>query len=359
MKCVWLLIPSSMSNKPVKMPKLLKGVLIPDNLQQWPAMVHVQSLKHASAPKNIQMILQCQEPAVRSNCDAGVLFSGPATLKKNCVATQLRTMNSNRKMPTDISTISGYCLVLGEDEKGQLTHVSDATKEMVFTLWQELSGRAIPGLKNKTGTGPKRAKRALEFFKRPFNLSRKQELANQNLKINFVETNKEAANAWNNMSAEEKAPYVAMESQDKERYRKEKAEYDKKHPAAPKKPKSAYNIYAHESVKSENLPKWNQLTDEQKQPYNEKAAADKLRYDTELEVFKRHCQESGRDYTELVNSKRKASVKPKKDDSSSSSSSSEAKPKKKAVKSGESKPKKKAAKRSKVAAVEEDAEMDD
>lgn len=79
-----------------------------------------------------------------------------------------------------------------------------------------------------------------------------------------------------------------------------KTQRRKKDPNAPKRALSSYMFFANENrdiVRSENPnvtfgqigkllgEKWKSLSDEEKKPYDEKAAADKKRYESEKELY--------------------------------------------------------------------------
>jgi len=127
---------------------------------------------------------------------------------------------------------------------------------------------------------------------------------------------------WNKLSDKEKTPYGKMAEDDKVRYKKEMLNYKppsdssedesddgKKRPAKrqkrdPNQPKRGANAYmffqsdVREQVKKE-FPllkmtdiakkigeKWHAMAPEEKKPYEEKAAADKVRYEKAMEKYK-------------------------------------------------------------------------
>jgi len=151
-----------------------------------------------------------------------------------------------------------------------------------------------------------------------------------------MEENKEAGVAgwgkilgekWKALSEEEKEPWQEKAKEDKERYDKEKAEYDlnnpqvdeddssdddaplkkqkkqkkKKDKNAPKKNMTAFLIFSNAErpkVMEENKEagvagwgkilgeKWKALSEEEKEPWQEKAKEDKARYEEEMEKYK-------------------------------------------------------------------------
>jgi len=146
-------------------------------------------------------------------------------------------------------------------------------------------------------------------------------IKNPNMK--FGDLSREMARIWKAMGDDEKQTYTKMADQDKVRYendmktytppsldssddeesddgRKRKKKKQKKDPNAPKRPANPYMFYQkdiREQVKSEfptlkmaDLAKkigerWNGLSQEQKQPYADKAALDKTRYEKDMEAY--------------------------------------------------------------------------
>eukprot|EP00056_Hartaetosiga_gracilis_P011540 m.175620 g.175620 ORF g.175620 m.175620 type:complete len:228 (+) comp13518_c3_seq13:714-1397(+) len=121
---------------------------------------------------------------------------------------------------------------------------------------------------------------------------------------------------WRQLTDEEKAPYNDLARQDRERYKRDMETYvptpgyedsgkrrrrKKKDPNAPKKPRSAYFIFAgdrREDIKSQNPDmrvaeiakktgaEWRNLSDDQKKPYFDKAAILKQEYNEAVETYK-------------------------------------------------------------------------
>lgn len=114
------------------------------------------------------------------------------------------------------------------------------------------------------------------------------------------------------MSDEEKRPYNEKAAEDKERYLKQKSEYDESNPTpqtatepkknkkvktGPTKPKTAYQYFCNDkrvhykelnptAAPSEMMKiladAWRNATDDDKKEYEEKAEKDKERYDAEM-----------------------------------------------------------------------------
>jgi len=267
-------------------------------------------------PEVVQQVLGCSTAPVVSNCDLGVLYSTeeavPGSEARNSLATQLRCKFS-RKLPEQLGVTYGRCFLIGEDEKGSSANVEKKTVTTVFNLYQEMTGHSISGRKKSRGRlGPKRPKRDFDYFAGGFQKSRRSELADQKIVPVFATITKEAREAWDTMTSEEKAPYQAQAAEDRLRFERERTEYLMKNPPRPKNPRNPYNIYCQEYPDKNTRPAWKSLTDEQKAPYEQKAEADKGRYTAELEVFRKHCVETGKDFDTLTaRKKRKVSDKPK------------------------------------------------
>lgn len=132
--------------------------------------------------------------------------------------------------------------------------------------------------------------------------------------MSFSELSKECSKKWKEMSEEDKAPYTEKAAADKERFEKENEAYKEANPdipqtkkskkstkSGPAKAKSAYQYFCTEQrakIKEENPDAdppelmrllgaaWKDLSEEDKAPYNEKAATDKERYDEEMKEEK-------------------------------------------------------------------------
>jgi len=140
--------------------------------------------------------------------------------------------------------------------------------------------------------------------------------------ISFAELSKKCGVLWADMDDEDKAPFVKHSEKDRKRYQNEMKDYvppqdsgsdsdddggqqkkkkkKVKDPNAPKRPITAYFFFAADKrpeiraqhpeytiteVASQIGQKWRCLDDEDKQPYEEKAAKDKDRYLRELTAY--------------------------------------------------------------------------
>jgi len=112
--------------------------------------------------------------------------------------------------------------------------------------------------------------------------------------------------AWKSMTDEEKAPYLAKYATDKERFLKEKEAEDKKSgklkdPTKPKRPQSGYFLFLADFRKEmagktleggEKIPtlageKWRDLGAEDKKKYELLVEQDKLRYEKEMDEWRK------------------------------------------------------------------------
>uniref|UniRef100_A0A7S3LGL9 HMG box domain-containing protein n=1 Tax=Amphora coffeiformis TaxID=265554 RepID=A0A7S3LGL9_9STRA len=111
---------------------------------------------------------------------------------------------------------------------------------------QKMKFKKAPG-------APKRFKSAYMFFSENMHkVIRLQE----NRKIRAAEVAKMVSQTWKSLSGEERAPWIEMGREDRERYEREKASYkgpwkipDVKDPNAPKKPQSAFLAFSNERRK--------------------------------------------------------------------------------------------------------------
>jgi len=161
-----------------------------------------------------------------------------------------------------------------------------------------------------------RKRSAYAFYMR----SERPKFALNNPTAAFGELSKIMGKHWsNNMTEEEKKPFYDMAKEDEKRYYKEKSEEGsessssssekkkprkkrKKDPNEPKKPSNAFIFWCKQnrSIVQTNNPDvtgqeitklcgklWKELTEVNKGPYKDLAAGDKLRYQKELEEYKK------------------------------------------------------------------------
>ncbi|XP_018620092.2 high mobility group protein B1-like [Scleropages formosus] len=127
--------------------------------------------------------------------------------------------------------------------------------------------------------------------------------------VNFSEFFEKCSERWKIISAKEKAKFEELAKQDKVRYDREMKNYvppkgkkkkRTKDPSAPKRPPSAFFIFCADhrpKIKSENpglsigniakklVEMWNNTSAEDKQPYEEKAARMKEKYDKDIVAY--------------------------------------------------------------------------
>jgi len=159
---------------------------------------------------------------------------------------------------------------------------------------------------------PKRAKRSYDYFATEFQRRRRVELAEKNLRPNFIEISQETRVAWNAMPDEAKVPFEIKAQQDKIRYQNEYKAYRVRNPEKPKRPRTAYNLYCIKHTlnsKKETAANWRNLGEEKKKKFTEASEQDKERYRRELEVYSAWCQRVGLDVGSVMSTKK---GKPKK-----------------------------------------------
>ncbi|TFK15427.1 LOW QUALITY PROTEIN: high mobility group protein B3 [Mauremys mutica] len=131
---------------------------------------------------------------------------------------------------------------------------------------------------------------------------------NPEVPVNFAEFSKKCSERWKTMSGKEKSKFDEMAKADKVRYDREMKDYGpakggkkKKDPNAPKRPPSGFFLFCSEfrpKIKSTNPgisigdvakklgEMWNNLSDGEKQPYNNKAAKLKEKYEKDVADYK-------------------------------------------------------------------------
>ncbi|MXQ98636.1 hypothetical protein E5288_WYG002660 [Bos mutus] len=131
---------------------------------------------------------------------------------------------------------------------------------------------------------------------------------NPEVPVNFAEFSKKCSERWKTMSGKEKSKFDEMAKADKVRYDREMKDYGpakggkkKKDPNAPKRPPSGFFLFCSEfrpKIKSANPgisigdvakklgEMWNNLSDSEKQPYINKAAKLKEKYEKDVADYK-------------------------------------------------------------------------
>ncbi|XP_044527457.1 high mobility group protein B4 [Gracilinanus agilis] len=133
-----------------------------------------------------------------------------------------------------------------------------------------------------------------------------------NAYINFKEFSKKCSEKWKTISKHEKSKYEAIAKLDKARYQKEMKNYvppagmkrkkrRKKDPKAPKRPPSSFILFSRENytkIKGDNPhwsvievakflgEMWSKKSEQEKQPYEEKAARLRTKYHQELTAYR-------------------------------------------------------------------------
>ncbi|XP_037684775.1 high mobility group protein B4 [Choloepus didactylus] len=130
-----------------------------------------------------------------------------------------------------------------------------------------------------------------------------------NTYLGFKEFSRKCSEKWKSISKHEKAKYEALAKLDKARYQEEMMNYvgkrkkrRKRDPQAPRRPPSSFILFCHEhyaQLKSDN-PNWSVVqvakasgkmwsakTDVEKQPYEQKAAFLRAKYQEELEAYRK------------------------------------------------------------------------
>lgn len=262
----------------------------------------------------VKCVLGCENDPIATNCDLGVLYSERVSgadegVPRNQLATRVRYKYST--MTADRSVLNGRCMLVGEDKEGLVVNVEKKAKDNVFSLYEEMTGHSVTRRGKTVRVGPKKPKRAFDYFAKEFQTSRRAELKAQNIVPVFQEITMQARSAWAAMSDEDKVKYETEAEKDRQRYETEKEAWKKANPPPPKHPRNAFNMFCVANPKSER-PSWKSLTKEEKAPYLIQAEEDKnVRYPREMEIFRKHCEETGKDFHALTDRKPRKSVKRK------------------------------------------------
>eukprot|EP00467_Chlorarachnion_reptans_P007869 CAMPEP_0114505740 /NCGR_PEP_ID=MMETSP0109-20121206/11022_1 /TAXON_ID=29199 /ORGANISM="Chlorarachnion reptans, Strain CCCM449" /LENGTH=819 /DNA_ID=CAMNT_0001684215 /DNA_START=201 /DNA_END=2660 /DNA_ORIENTATION=+ len=191
--------------------------------------------------------------------------------------------------------------------------------------------------KGKSSKSPKRPKRARNAFTF-FSSATRKKVEEENPEAKFVEVGKLLGERWKALSEEEKKPFMDKANEDKERYQKEKAQFDEENPGeagskrkrkdknAPKRAKSAFMLFVQKrrkTVKEENPnlkfgeisklmgEKWKELPDDEKKEFLNAAKNDKIRAEKEKEKYDEEHKDDDDDSPKRKKKRKKAPGEPK------------------------------------------------
>jgi hypothetical protein len=202
-------------------------------------------------------------------------------------------------------------MLVGEDKEGIVVNVEKKAKDNVFSMYEEMTGHSVTRRGKTVRVGPKKPKRAFDYFAKEFQTSRRAELKAQGIPPVFQEITMQARSAWAAMADEAKQDYEIEADKDRHRYEAEKEAWRTANPPPPKRPRNPFNMFCVANPKSER-PSWTALSEEQKAPYIAQALEDKtVRYPCEMEIFRKHCEETGKDFHALTARKPRKSTKRK------------------------------------------------
>lgn len=158
------------------------------------------------------------------------------------------------------------------------------------------------GSRKRRKGGPKKTRSAYLFFQQEIlpELKRSQPL------LKFGDVAKEIGKRWKELPDDQKAPYIAKQDTDKQRYASELEEWTKNNPPSPprakppKKPLSAFMYFSKQNraqVKAKNPDasfgalgkimgdQWKSLSEAEKKKYEDLNAQDKIRYEEEMKDY--------------------------------------------------------------------------
>jgi hypothetical protein len=203
---------------------------------------------------------------------------------------------------TTTKTLVGQCVLVGTEKPST---VGKDVVSAVKALWRS---HQSSGKSKKAAAGPKRPRRATDFYTSHYQRTAREALKAAGEKADFVTLNKEARSKWNNeLTAEGRAPFEKMAAEDKARYERELAEFHLVHPPdkkPPVRPRSAYNMYCRANPKTSG-DGWKAASDEDRKRFADMALQDKERYQSELAEFRAWCEANGKDYEYQVARKRR------------------------------------------------------
>jgi len=334
---------------------ILYGVITFPGLSA-PQTIRIKLIKGRSVDDSIASVMKFTKCAPFIETDVGTLYTDtdPNPKLRNAVASSL-LQNHCKNIPEESTNMYGRCFLLdrelsttnkrdqkvkGKEKEKGLSKAETAANKIFFQL---------TGVNPETMTkhvGPARPKKPIDFFKTEFHakeraeweakaleswnglsdaekqpfVEKAAEKSNKHKNViqiyttefrkqgpNFEDREKMLRNKWNvNMTEQEKEPYNQLAIADNERYQQELTAFRVKNPQAPSLVKRGYYQYKEHHKDNPDAPAWNTLSDVQKAPFWALEAKDQLRYDEERRGYEQRCNELGIDCTRKEKRKRKA-----------------------------------------------------
>jgi hypothetical protein len=258
-----------------------------------------------------------EDRMVEYSCDVGRLIYVKHDNESmvNEIATKFREKHT-KNYPSDSPVYGNMFLVPERDgrmlpfEKVKNDKNNDDKNGNVYKSWYTMVHKSYLEItenpnKNvkKQSDKPKRPLKAFSFFLKDFHKQKSEERKSNNVmdlpKFTLTESNNEAREIFNSESFD-KSKYMKMAEEDKERYEREYAEWLEKHPPCPKFYNSPYAVYRslnninpNNNGASESVPKWRDLTDEQKAPYQRE-------YESKLSELRDYCTRENVDFDQMM-----------------------------------------------------------
>lgn len=260
-----------------------------------PLLLTVKVPKKSNAESVISSLISSDKLTTNKNSKC-IIFSDSTSDTKNGFANYVNQLYSSSTDTSLEMNIFGRALIVSYSNEMMNTHFPENGKEIV-SAYQNYCNLTKSYSDRKKQEGPKRNKKPYDFFCKQFHSTEKGGL--------FHEVNVRARAKWSSMTDEEKKEYNDLAEEDRLRYEKENEEFLKKNPLPPKKNCSAYNMYCRETKVNtkkdeEGVKAWKDLTSDEKSYYQELADKDKLRYQSELEVFTEYCKKNCLDVEKLL-----------------------------------------------------------
>lgn len=203
-------------------------------------------------------------------------------------------------------TIQGSALVVENVESEDSKNADSKSAANSTNFLKSVKAQAASAMRTKQANGiPKKPKRAYDFFAKEH---QQPQTRGESNKMSFMERNRLTRDAWNQLSEDEKTIFNDKAQADKLRYQTELTYYKKMNPDHPKRARNAYNFWV-QTCKKQGLDvranEWKTMSAEGRSKFVDMANDDAERYTNELKSYKLWCSDNNIDYENVSRKKRK------------------------------------------------------
>jgi len=114
-------------------------------------------------------------------------------------------------------------------------------------------------------------------------------------------TQQQAHDEWTQLPAARQAHFEKLAAEDLERFERQQKLYDEYHPRPPTPPPNAKKIFQQDPLRDRKTKRsWNQLSDQDKQPYLQQAVTANAEYHRKLEELRKTCARIDKSFEDVM-----------------------------------------------------------